>query len=189
MPDDVEVPLPGTKEMVDGDHGLDDDDDNIIDTTLDPLTAYALANLIDAAKAHGLYPFGHTKQALKADQTANDDQSFAQRLSGLVTRAAGGQAGDERTRRRDGRGTGQRDVSDRACQWPSCREPAKAPHENPVACRPHWWRLGPTARRWLVKQYSTSELRPVGSYERALCLLRHDDRGLAKLLDKKREAG
>lgn len=68
------------------------------------------------------------------------------------------------------------------CQWPACREAAKAPLENPVACRSHWWHLAPVTRRWLVKQYSMSELRPVGSYERALCLLRHDDKGLAKLL-------
>ncbi len=68
---DAEVPVPSTDERP---RPIDEDDDDIIDTTLDPLTAYALANLIDAAKAHGLYPFGHTKQALKVDQTANDDQ-------------------------------------------------------------------------------------------------------------------
>jgi hypothetical protein len=66
MPDDIEEPIALTKEPV-----FDVDD---IETTLDPETAYCLANLIDAAKAHGLYPFGHTKHALKVDQLADDDQ-------------------------------------------------------------------------------------------------------------------
>ena len=69
-----------------------------------------------------------------------------------------------------------------SCQRPGCREEAKVPREHPVCCRSHWWRLAPMTRRWLVKQYSTSELRPVGSYERALALLRQDDKALAKLL-------
>jgi hypothetical protein len=66
MADDVEEPIQLTKEPV-----FDDDE---IETTLDPETAFALANLIDSAKAAGLYPFGHTKQALKVDQVANEDQ-------------------------------------------------------------------------------------------------------------------
>jgi translation elongation factor EF-1beta len=69
MPDDVEVPLPGTKEMA------PEHDDEDIESNLDPETAYCLANLIDAAKAHGLYPFGHTRQALKLDAVAQDDES------------------------------------------------------------------------------------------------------------------
>jgi hypothetical protein len=68
MADDVEVPLSSTSEIE------PEFDDGDIETTLDPETVYCLANLIDAAKAHGLYPFGHSKQALKADQIANDDQ-------------------------------------------------------------------------------------------------------------------
>jgi hypothetical protein len=67
MPDDVEVPLPGTSEMA------PEHDDEDIESNLDPETAYCLANLIDAAKAHGLYPFGLTRQALKIDETASDD--------------------------------------------------------------------------------------------------------------------
>jgi hypothetical protein len=66
MPDDIEEPIQLTKEPV-----FDVED---IETSLDPETAYCLANLIDAAKAHGLYPFGHTKQALKADEIADEDQ-------------------------------------------------------------------------------------------------------------------
>jgi hypothetical protein len=68
------------------------------------------------------------------------------------------------------------------CKSPGCPFKARAPHENPVACYDHWWSLGATARRWLIKQWSMSELRPVGSYERALCLLTDDWRGLAKLI-------
>ena len=66
MPDDIEEPIQLTKEPV-----FDVED---IETSLDPETAYCLANLIDAAKAHGLYPFGHTKPALKVDETARDDE-------------------------------------------------------------------------------------------------------------------
>ena len=66
MPGDVEEPIQLTKEPV-----FDVED---IETSLDPETAYCLANLIDAAKAHGLYPFNYDKAALKVMDTARDDR-------------------------------------------------------------------------------------------------------------------
>jgi hypothetical protein len=66
MPDDIEEPIQLTKEPV-----FDVED---IETSLDPETAYCLANLIDAAKAHGLYPFNYDKPALKVMAVVRDDR-------------------------------------------------------------------------------------------------------------------
>jgi hypothetical protein len=57
------------------------------------------------------------------------------------------------------------------CRAQGCLAPAVTPPERQVACYPHWWTLGPMMRKWLIKQWSSSEVRPTDSYERAMSYL------------------